>query len=78
MQVTRYMIKPNHTEKLIPHCADLLLGEETALYRGREHSIHSRTLSSWFLLCSGTFVSLHADLSQKLSVPCMLLCPNSP
>ena len=38
MQITRYMMKPNHTlctEKLIPHCADLLLGEETALYRGR-------------------------------------------
>ena len=42
------------------------------------HCIYIRTVSSKLLLFGGIFVFFIADLGQKSSVLCMLLCPNSP
>ena len=51
----------------------------SSIYLAVYHSsIYIRTVSSQLLLCSGTFVSFLANLEQKSSVLCMLLCPHSP
>ena len=41
-----------------------------------DHSIYIRTVSSYFLLSNGTFVSFLTGLGQKSSVVCILLCLN--